>query len=281
MTCDITNTPWATDQLPRYSRDPETSSILSEAPSYHTSMVLPPPPPFSVAVSSRNRTASTTATGLPSLDEVSAFSSRARNRGGRRASDFDGHTYAISPWSSTQTSHQAKHYHAVARRRAAANDSFSMVASAMSTVLNSANSQNAPGASAASNSAMPPDTSSPSSASLSPSSSSSDASSTNLIPSDESSTAASTPSADDELESWLEDPGLVGQEAADRARKQRLYIRSCREEQENCALRQENKSWDFMLGQMSDWQERQRSWAKFRDEVRGTRLLGRRLGLRK
>ncbi len=75
----------------------------------------------------------------------------------------------------------------------------------------------------------------------------------------------------------LEDPDLVGHEAAARARAQRLYMRRCNDEE---ALRQEKKTWDFMLAQMADWKERERSWEKFRKEVGRSRLLGRRTGLR-
>ena len=74
----------------------------------------------------------------------------------------------------------------------------------------------------------------------------------------------------------LEDPDLVGAEAAARARAARLYMRRCGDEE---ALRQEMKSWDFMLGQMGDWRERERSWEQFRREVGRSRVLGRRIGL--
>ena len=75
----------------------------------------------------------------------------------------------------------------------------------------------------------------------------------------------------------LEDPDLVGHEAAATAKAQRLYMRRCNEEE---ALRQEKKTWDFMLAQMADWKEREKSWEKFRKEVGRSRLLGRRTGLR-
>jgi hypothetical protein len=80
-----------------------------------------------------------------------------------------------------------------------------------------------------------------------------------------------------------EDPDLVGTEAAKAARERRLYLQKCREERE--ALRQESMSWDFMISQMADWKERERSWQKFRAEVdqnkgfggRGSGLWRRRL----
>lgn len=48
------------------------------------------------------------------------------------------------------------------------------------------------------------------------------------------------------------------------------------------AFRQENKSWNFMLAQMNDWTEREKSWAKFRETLENKRggLLARRLGLK-
>lgn len=48
-------------------------------------------------------------------------------------------------------------------------------------------------------------------------------------------------------------------------------------------FKQENKSWNFMLAQMHDWNERERSWARFREtlETKKGGLLARRLGLKK
>ena len=76
----------------------------------------------------------------------------------------------------------------------------------------------------------------------------------------------------------LEDPELVGPEAAADARARRIYMTKCSNESE--ALRQENKTWDFFLAQMSDWNERERSWEQFRKEVGSSRVLGRRTGLK-
>ena len=63
----------------------------------------------------------------------------------------------------------------------------------------------------------------------------------------------------------LEDPDLVGAEAARAARERRLCVQRRGEDAE--ALRQENASWDFMLSQMADWQGRERSWERFRSSV--------------
>ncbi|KAH0537199.1 hypothetical protein FGG08_005977 [Glutinoglossum americanum] len=40
------------------------------------------------------------------------------------------------------------------------------------------------------------------------------------------------------------------------------------------ALREESKAWEFMLGQMKDWEERERDWRKFREGVEGRRKKG-------
>ena len=67
----------------------------------------------------------------------------------------------------------------------------------------------------------------------------------------------------------LEDPDLVGVEAANVARERRLYMAKCKDEE---ALRQESKSWDFMLAQMADWQSRERSWERFQRERKNSGL---------
>jgi hypothetical protein len=60
-----------------------------------------------------------------------------------------------------------------------------------------------------------------------------------------------------------EDPELVGEEAAKRARQQREYREMLSNDQER-ALKLESAGWDFMLAQSRDWEERQSSWAAFR-----------------
>lgn len=99
-------------------------------------------------------------------------------------------------------------------------------------------------------------------------------------PSDSNSCTYSNSDSDTENEAARypqEDPALVGPHAAQQARERRLYLE--KHESEQLALRQESKSWDFMLSQMADWRERERSWEKFRREVGRTRVLGRRLGV--
>jgi hypothetical protein len=76
----------------------------------------------------------------------------------------------------------------------------------------------------------------------------------------------------------LEDPYLVGEEAARRARTQRVYREMCLREAETA--RYDSNSWEFMFNQVADWEERQQSWKNYRARVGQTKLLGRRLGLR-
>jgi len=73
-----------------------------------------------------------------------------------------------------------------------------------------------------------------------------------------------------------EDPELVGEEAARVAREERL-----RRENGWEVLEREDRRWDWLLAQMSDWEERDRSWKRYRREVEeGKRgKLARRLGL--
>ena len=72
-----------------------------------------------------------------------------------------------------------------------------------------------------------------------------------------------------------EDPDLVGIAAAALARERRLYIERCENEAES--LKQENMAWDFMLNQMADWKERERSWDRFRVQVGKRHIWGGRL----
>ncbi|KAH8198998.1 hypothetical protein TruAng_006827 [Truncatella angustata] len=62
----------------------------------------------------------------------------------------------------------------------------------------------------------------------------------------------------------LEDPYLVGEEAASRARRERL----ARENGDDILIL-EDRRWDWFLGQMKDWDERRESWQQF--ESRRTR----------
>jgi hypothetical protein len=76
----------------------------------------------------------------------------------------------------------------------------------------------------------------------------------------------------------LEDPHLVGEIAAEEARQERL-----RRENGWNVLEAEDKRWDWLLAQMSDWEERDKSWRKFREELEGGKRhkLAKRLGVNK
>ncbi|KAF2261528.1 hypothetical protein CC78DRAFT_470160 [Lojkania enalia] len=76
----------------------------------------------------------------------------------------------------------------------------------------------------------------------------------------------------------LEDPYLVGEEAANRARRARVYREMCLRGEDTANY--ESRSWGFMLSQMADWEDREKSWSSFRTRVSQTKLLGRRIGFR-
>ncbi|KAG5988321.1 hypothetical protein E4U52_006699 [Claviceps spartinae] len=73
----------------------------------------------------------------------------------------------------------------------------------------------------------------------------------------------------------LEDPYLVGEVAAAQARRDRLL----RETGDDILLR-EDRQWDWLLAQMRGWEERERSWARFRRDFEGVqrKKLLRRIG---
>lgn len=75
----------------------------------------------------------------------------------------------------------------------------------------------------------------------------------------------------------LEDPELVGQEAAERARRERVR----REGVE--VLVREDRRWEWMISQMEDWSARERSWERFRETKERKKMgrLGEVLGLKK
>ncbi|KAF4534480.1 uncharacterized protein LTHEOB_3288 [Lasiodiplodia theobromae] len=333
MTCNITATPLDIEPLPLYRRDPETSSLLSsapsytsEAPTYHSSardsqiIVSEPaqqrrqPQPYYVATSlldisappptrSNHSTAATAATdrptstdtqyssnsnsnsnsnvqrpllprpggvsGLPSPTFAPGFISRAPNAA---ASDNDAlqSGYNIGTWSSvTASSHlQRRQYERVAMRRASRAAGIDR-ATALLESMKLSNSEDPPtspvgGESRAETPPPPPSSSSSTTEAQAGDGdrcgggggggrgdaleagterSTASASDVGSVASDDTTaaTAASTSSPSvSEPVLPLEDPALVVQE---------------------------NKSWDFMLSQMADWEERERSWSKFRSEV--------------
>ena len=153
------------------------------------------------------------------------------------------HSYNIANWSNVRTSHASKQYENVAKRRVQ-RDKDSVSEFAQP---------------------LPPAVSN---ANASPSTSTSNVPGTVDV-------------VDEQPLSPLEDPQLVGERAAQQAREQRLYRERCLREEE--ALRNESKGWDFMMAQMADWEERERSWMRFRESVKGPRrtTLAKRIGMPK
>jgi len=161
-------------------------------------------------------------------------------------SNVENHKFDISEWSSVTSGHQARHYQNVAHRRA--------------TMANVEEKRNAL-AMAMQSSKSPADL----------------IKEANVSEDRRDSGSSEKKEDQDPPINPLEDPHLVGHEAAAKAKAQRLYMRRCDDEE---ALRHEKKTWDFMLAQMADWKEREKSWETFRKEVGRRRLLGRRTGLR-
>lgn len=255
------------EDLPPYSPparshrlDPETSSILSAAPSYSCEA-----PPYSPRVST-----TTQQYGLPALERYApGFQSRAHGS----VADIQNHNYNIGTWSTLRTGHRTREYENVARRRAQRDTDVSHLLNTLSAVpaptptsimTASGSAASAMIAEISESSARTYPSASSARASTQPSSSSS----ASLVP-------AEVPF------SPLEDPALVGEVAAARAKSSRLYRETIMRDPLE-ALRNENKGWDFMLHQMKDWEERGQSWNNFRKEVScGRRMkLARRIGIK-
>ncbi|KAF2836158.1 hypothetical protein M501DRAFT_1019360, partial [Patellaria atrata CBS 101060] len=258
MTCNITNTPHNIEPLPLYRRhaeDPETASILSSAPSYvseaptytsrRTSSVLNPPAAPMTQHHPNHTSPNLTSRGpprqgLPAANYAPGFTNRAHGSVG----EIEAHMYNISHWSSITTSANSRQYHAVARRRVNQATTTSSSPSNTAALLNSLTSPAAP---------VPSLPSSPSSSD----------------PQTRSGTSqnALQSVSEEHPSNPLEDPYLVGEQAAKRARQQRIYREMCLRGDQ--AVRNESKAWDFMVGQMEDWEERERAWRRFRGEARG------------
>jgi hypothetical protein len=250
-----------TEDLPPYSPparprrvDPETSSILSEAPSY-SSEAPPYSPPATGSLNSRQPTQQY---GLPALERY-APGFQARPHGS--VADLQNHNYNIGHWSTIRTGHRMREYENVARRRVQRDPSVSQLLNSLSAVPTSTPTpvMTATGSAAA---AMIEEIS---------------ASSARTYPNAPSTllTTTETPFCP------LEDPKLVGEAAAARAKESRLYRENAMRDPLE-ALRHENKGWDFMLSQMKDWDEREQSWNNFRKDLNcGRRLkLARRIGFK-
>lgn len=222
------------EPLPLYSsRDPETASIRSAAPSYVSdtptyksyrtpTSLLPPLSPGQECET----------IGLPAPRIYApGFAPELRNRAGGSNSDFN----------ITRTVN-ARVCSAVAKRRTRADTEAllsSLAAVPPSSPLDSPASSSSPSSPALESSAYPVQI-----APFSP----------------------------------LEDPHLVGAEAADRARRSRVYREMCARQE--ATRRHESRSWDFMVGQMSDWDERRHSWNRFRSNIPSRGKRGRMFGWR-
>lgn len=220
---------------PRYSADDfETGSIHSAAPSYISEV-----PSYH-------------STAAPHYEPIPPYSPPARTTTSRSQSQQQQYSYGLPPipaapsahspnihnfrpptWStSTHNNPAARQYRSVIERRAAAKPAgrYSRWASLEGG----------------------PSSSSPSASSSSSSPSSSDGNT--------SESGSRTPRP-------LEDPALVGEQAAEEARRERL-----RRENGDDILIREDKQWDWLLAQMETWEQRERSWAKYQREAdRGQR----------
>ncbi|OAR02806.1 hypothetical protein LLEC1_00212 [Akanthomyces lecanii] len=81
--------------------------------------------------------------------------------------------------------------------------------------------------------------------------------------------------ANDEAFRPLEDPYLVGEQAAAEAKRERLA-----REGTNTSIQQEERQWDWLIAQMKGWEERERSWTRIRGEADALqrKRLSRRVG---
>jgi hypothetical protein len=241
MTSLLTITPQDAEPLPLYSRhDPDTLSIRSEAPSYASD--LPAYTSYRTPTSLLPpRLPHEEVRGLPAPRYAPGFQSRASGS----VTDINVNNFNVGSWSSTRVSNNSRQYSAVARRRA--NQSRDE-ANDVTAILNSL-------------SAVPER---PATA--------------NRISPTTSTTTLAYPvqiGSSAEPQNPREDPYLVGEEAARRARTQRVYREMCLKGEE--AAKHESRSWDFMVGQMADWEERQKSWKEFRKSVENPKSLRRRL----
>ena len=271
MTCNITSTPFIPEPLPLYqprARDPETASVLSSAPSYiseaptyvsnrQSTVITGPPQPSSLLPP---RAPNERSVGLPAIRYAEGFQNPARGRMG----DLTNHSYNICSWSSIYKSPNARQLQNVAARRAS---------KASASPLFSALTSDAP------------PTASASTTLLASTATTTDANAITAIAGPSQASSSATPSSSFPADiptapfSPLEDPYLVGESAAAQARAQRIYREMCLRSDEAC--KNEGKSWDFLLAQMVDWDERERSWTRFRQDVgnRSRKLLDRRMGM--
>lgn len=298
MSSLLTIAPPDTEPLPVYSRrDPDSVSLMSSAPSYVSETpsyeyslpsLLPPLRPDQEV-----------ARGLvPAPRYAPGFQNRAHPGSVSMDMAMMTQQYQMPRWSSMRTANNARQYDAVARRRAntqvanttALLNSLAAVPPSSSSSSSSSSSYSSIPTSSSPRPASPQNR--PTTAHRSPTTTTSTSTSTTattpttsslLLPLTDPSpqTQSAYPvrvGSSSDPHTPLEDPYLVGEEAADRARQQRVYREMCLRGEE--AARFESRSWDFMMGQMSDWEERNRSWKGFRKSVGNAKgVLGRRLAI--
>ncbi|KAF1811988.1 hypothetical protein P152DRAFT_40256 [Eremomyces bilateralis CBS 781.70] len=298
------------EPLPLYRRDPETSSTLSSAPSYVSeapTYYSQRPQPASERTSednirlpsnSGNHASNSNAIPTPLVPHVeeSTPSTFQRPPAPRYApgfaprpegpqAHFDMRSYQVGNFNTFNANRQL---HAVATRRAkqaAKQAGYKRSATSLPTAGPSSQPTR-----------LPRTVTAPHPPPLAPRSPSpihltSPASSSSLLPA----TAANTHNT----ASPHEDPDLVGEAAASRARASRQYREACvgpssartvmataaqyralagasaagasaagaSAREQGGDFGAENKAWDFLVGQMSDWGERERGWSRFRERV--------------
>ena len=252
------------EPLPLYtptprSRDPETESILSAAPSYHSDSPeydqsttgRDPTVPLPLAQSSQQQQQQQR--GLPPVRYAPGFIPRSTPHS---AMDL-ANNFNIMSWSQIRQNPIRKQYENVARRRSA---QHSDIMSSLRTIIDPVSSS--PGTS------MESSRSSISAGAAASAMIAEISHTRTYVPAGEF-PAADTTQSPNTPQGILpnEDPHLVGHAAAERARAQRQYRETLMQECDNTeqALRIESAAWDFMLSQMVDWEARERSWRQYRE----------------
>lgn len=241
-----------TEPLPLYTprnheQDSDASSIVSEAPTYRSDI-----PPYSASASTYKPLV--TGNGPPSIGlPYRKYAPGFEMRLGGSVGDVSSQSYNMATWSTTRSGPTIRQYKNVAKRRVQRDSDVMSILNSLATVPHSIMET------------LP----TPVSASMSNMSSS------------ESPMMANTPESRVPY-SPAEDADLVGESAAATARRQR-QSRERGVIDRRDALGGENRSWDFTMVQMKDWEGRGQSWNNFRKDMVTSKRgkLARRLGLAK
>jgi hypothetical protein len=190
---------------------------------------------------------------------------------GGSVGDISSHSYNMANWSTARSGPTIQQYKNVAKRRMQREPSVTNVMNLLTAVP--ASMLETPSATASASMAI---------------------STASMVTSASGSRAPYSPAEDADLVgeaaaaaartpySPAEDPHLVGEAAAAAACKQRKSHERAVTDRSD-ALHGENSSWDFMMVQMKDWDERQQNWNNFRKDMDTSKRgkLARRLGLSK